>query len=73
MTRRERQQLFRDRYVRPIRDRYAGPCGWLWTPGEDAIAADMRARDKSYAQIGMKLHRTPDAVAARLRYIGERS
>lgn len=40
-----------------------------WQPHEDETALEMRSRSKSYGQIAIRLQRTPDAVAARLRLL----
>lgn len=43
-----------------------------WSESDDRVALDMRGRGKSYGQIACRVCRTPDAVAARLRYLNER-
>jgi hypothetical protein len=43
---------------------------WMaWTPEEDERARKLRADAHSYGDIARTLKRTPDAVAARLRYL----
>lgn len=40
-----------------------------WGPSEDQLALKLRAEGKHYSEIAPKVRRSPDAVAARLRYI----
>lgn len=68
--------LLSPEYSRWLRSRWIAQYGrktkvHRWQPHEDGIALDMRGRGKSYGQIAIRVHRTPDAVAARLRYLSQ--
>lgn len=61
-------------YQRERRRKWAERVGYdgtrrPWMTSEQRIALDMKARGKSSYQIALRVGRTPDAVAARLRYI----
>lgn len=45
------------------------PAGRFWSTTEQETAVRMRARGLSYGQIAFRMDRTPNAVAARLRYL----
>jgi hypothetical protein len=59
----EYQRVYRAQF----RVKHAHKNGLDWTTVERRTALEMRGRQKSYAQIGMKLGRTRDAVHAHLR------
>lgn len=48
---------------------YSGRAWLSWQPEEDATALRMRDGGQKPAEIALALHRTPDAVAARLRHL----
>lgn len=50
---------------------YSGRTWLSWQPEEDATALQMRERGQKPAEIALTLHRSPDAVAARLRKLSQ--
>lgn len=55
------------RWRRAVNRPLATKNGKPWTMAERAVALEMRQRGKSFGQIGRRLNRTYDAVAAHLR------
>lgn len=56
----------------PREARYRRHVNDEWRPDEDRRALRLRLRGESFRAIASMMERTPDAVAARIRYLGQK-